>query len=273
MEINLNSFLLMGILNVTPDSFSDGGRFDKPEKAVEHFNYLVASGADIVELGAESTRPGAELLDEECEWKRLDKVLIAINPRRQKVLMALDTRKANIAERASHHGIRIINDTSALQDRRMAEVLAHFPSAYLVLNHNRGIPPASINPPSNPQLLREVIDFFEHKVAAAIGGGMKQNQLILDPGLGFGKGLEENIILLHTLNELKVHFQLPILVGPSRKRFVGELWGENNKDLGSVAISLMAALNGANIIRCHEPKLCQPIHNLRSMPRTNTKNE
>jgi len=261
----------MGVLNVTPDSFSDGGKYLQPEKAYEHFNYLLNGGADLIEIGAESSRPGATLIGEDEEWFRLEKILQAIAPRKQKIAISLDTRKANIAMKALTHGVKIINDVSALDEtaydngelQNLAKVIAQFPSSYIVLNHHRGIPPSFINPPANPNLMEEVKAFFEERIQRAQVQGVKKSQIILDPGLGFGKGLEENIRLIHALNELKIHFQMPIMVGPSRKRFVTELWGEAHRDTGSVAISLLAAINGANIIRCHEPKLHKPIHKVK----------
>jgi dihydropteroate synthase len=253
LKIETDSFLIMGILNVTPDSFSDGGKYCCPSEALDQAKKLIAYGGDIIDIGAESTRPGAELIDETREWSRLKPILETIT-KNTEVPLSVDTRKANIAAKAlKYPNVLIINDVSGLEDTAMATLLAEHPNKKLVINHHFGLPVAQTNAITPKDILKELITFFEERLERAFKAKMQKEQIILDPGLGFGKGLKTNLTIIKALPELKKFFNLPILLGASRKRFISELWGSENLDIGSAAIGLWGAQNGANIIRCHAP--------------------
>jgi dihydropteroate synthase len=257
-NIESQALHLMGVLNITPDSFSDGGQFFNTNSALEHFQKLIKDRADLIDIGAESTRPNAVLIDESTEWQRLEPVLKALCESENKIPISIDTRKSEIAKKALSYEVSIINDVSGLEDPEMPNVVKDS-EALLVINHHRGIPPSIGEVEPNENIIEELILYFEECLKRSIQSGLSKKQIILDPGLGFGKGLRENILILKNLPKLKKYFDLPILVGPSRKRFVKQLWGAEGQDWGSLAVSLLAAANGANIIRCHEPAIYKPI--------------
>jgi len=246
----------MGILNITPDSFSDGDLYLEPPKALEQLYKLISAGADLIDIGAESTRPNATLIDENEEWQRLEPILKEITRNKVQIPLSIDTRKAIIAQKCLEMGVKFINDVSSLEDPQMVKVLAKFPESSIVLTHHRGLPVKSINAKPNLNLMQEIIIFFEEKLRQLKNNA---NEIILDMGFGFGKGLEENILMLKEINCLQKHFGLPVLIGLSRKRFVKELWPNQNPDWASVVLSAVAVGGGANIIRCHEPHLFAPL--------------
>jgi len=257
----MSRFQIMGILNVTPDSFSDGGKYVDSALAIKCFDKLLEEGADLIDIGAESTRPGANLIGVESEWERLKPVLEA-KASTHGHLISVDTRKADIVERAIELGVRIINDVSAAEDIRVAQALSGQSEARLILNHHRGIPPAKLNQDVSGKTVQEILRFFEGRLKKCLGYGMKMKQFILDPGLGFGKGKEENLMLLRDLKLIKETFGLPVMIGASRKRFVKELWGEENADIGTIAVNLVAIHCGAQIIRTHRVDLAYPLRQL-----------
>ncbi|MDP3038477.1 MAG: dihydropteroate synthase [Deltaproteobacteria bacterium] len=246
--------LIMGALNVTPDSFSDGGHFFDREKAIEEGLRLAQGGADILDIGGESTRPGAKPLDAEEEKRRVIP-LIRTLVQKIDIPISVDTRKASVAEKALETGAEMINDISALRfDERMAEVVARW-KVPVVLMHMRGNPETMQLDTHYDDFLGEILSFFRERVAFAESRGIPADQIVLDPGIGFGKSLEEqhNLILLKYLQSFKV-LEKPLLIGTSRKAFIGKILGlpPQEREEGTMATVAVAILNGANIVRVHE---------------------
>jgi dihydropteroate synthase len=235
----------MGILNVTPDSFSDGGRHAAAEAALEHARSMIAEGADILDLGGESTRPGSEPVPFDLEWSRLDPVLddvVALG-----TPVSIDTYKAEIARRACAAGAVIVNDVWGLQkDPAMADTVAEA-GVHVVMMHNRLEADAGLD------ILSDIDRFFETSMALADRAGIARTKQILDPGFGFGKTIDQNFVVLNRFDTLKKH-GLPLLAGASRKRMVGAVLQAEMADrlFGSVAVHLTAMLKGASIVRAHD---------------------
>lgn len=238
---------VMGILNVTPDSFSDGGQFNAPERAIEHARRMIAEGADIIDIGAESTRPytGAAPVSADEELARLRPVLADIVALR--VPVSIDSMKAEVVAFALEQGAAIANDVWGLQrDAEMAKVVAAH-NAPVVVMHNR----LSVDPAID--IVQDVLDFFARSVDIAAKAGIPDGSIVLDPGIGFGKTPEQSMTMLARLDELS-RFGLPLLVGASRKRFIGSVVASEPSERlgGSIAAHLIAAERGAKIIRAHD---------------------
>jgi dihydropteroate synthase len=249
--------LIMGVLNVTPDSFSDGGNFFSQEKAVRHALQLERDGADLIDIGAESTRPGSSGIVPEEEWNRLAPVLFALRAR-LKIPISVDTRKSEIAAKAVESGAEIINDVSGLKhDPHIAEVAALM-RVPLVLMHMRGEPQTMQQKPFARDVLKDVASGLRESLKLARKAGLKNSQIILDPGIGFGKSYAQNYELLARLPELaKLGF--PLLLGTSRKAFIGATLSEagqaatlETKIWGTAATVTASILNGAHIVRVHD---------------------
>ncbi len=250
-------FFLMGILNLTPNSFSDGNLYFNKDFALKHFEKLERSGANIIDIGAESTAPGQELITATEEWTRL-KLIFESNAissfKTLGGLISIDTRKAEIAHKALTLGAEIINDVSALSDPEMLEVLKEFPESKIVIMHNYGIPPKKTFKETNFNIIAELEAFFKTKINILEKSNINKNRIILDPGLGFDKNTQENLIIINNLISLKQAFNLPILIGLSRKRFVKDINNLlNNIDIDktSAVLNAISILNGADIIRTH----------------------
>ncbi len=246
--------LIMGVLNVTPDSFSDGGRFFEESQAVEQGRRLAEEGADILDIGGESTRPGAKPLPDEEEGRRVLPVIERLAPR-VPIPISIDTRKSWVAERALEAGAEMINDVSAFRyDEKMAEVAARW-KVPVVLMHMRGRPETMQSDTEYGDLLGEILDFFRERLAYSSARGIWREQIILDPGIGFGKSLEKqhNLTILKHLSRFKVLNQ-PLLVGTSRKAFIGRILGlpPDDREEGTMATVAVAVRNGADIVRVHE---------------------
>ncbi len=246
--------LIMGVLNVTPDSFSDAGRFFGRQKAVEHGLRLAEAGADILDIGGESTRPGSKALEEEEEARRIIPIIQELS-KKINIPISVDTRKAGVAERALEAGAEMINDISALRfDERMAQVVAES-QVPVVLMHMRGDPETMQIDTHYNDLMGELLDFFRERMAYAESRGIHPDRIILDPGIGFGKSLEHNhnLVLLKNLWQFKV-LRKPLLIGPSRKAFIGKILGlpPEEREEGTMASVAVAILHGANIVRVHE---------------------
>jgi dihydropteroate synthase len=243
----------MGILNVTPDSFSDGGRFIDAGAAVSHALRMEDQGADIIDIGAESTRPGAPLVSSDEELQRLLPVLEALAGRIQ-VPISIDTWKAPVAEAALSAGAEIINDVSGLTfDPSLAQVVAK-QRAGLVLMHTRGTPATMQEDTGYQDLLGEIADFLQTSLQTALAAGSSPEQLVLDPGIGFGKDLAGNLEILRRLPEL-AGLGYPLLVGTSRKRFIGTILQQErpeNRLFGTAATMAMAVAHGAQVLRVHD---------------------
>ena len=246
--------LIMGVLNITPDSFSDGGRFFEWTRAVEQGRRLAEEGADILDVGGESTRPGSRLVPEEEELRRVIPVIEALRPKIS-IPISIDTRKAAVAERALQSGAEMVNDISALRfDEGMAEVVSRR-EVPVVLMHMRGRPETMQADTHYDDLIGEIREFFRERIDYAVSRGISRDRIVLDPGIGFGKSVEEkhNLILLKELRSFRVLNQ-PLMVGTSRKAFLGRILNlppEERED-GTLATIAVAVQNGANIVRVHE---------------------
>lgn len=246
--------LVVGVLNITPDSFSDGGRNLDPQRAVERALEMEAEGADIIEVGGESTRPGAERVPPEEELARLLPVLASLQGKLRAPL-SVDTYKADVARRAVEHGAQIINDVSALRfDEQLAEVAAVSRTA-LVLMHMRGDPATMQQLPPSEDIFAEIVADLKTAVARAETRGVSRRQLVFDPGIGFGKTLEQNLAILNHLERFD-ELDLPLMVGTSRKSFIGRLTNrpEGERQFGTAASVVVAILRGAHFVRVHDVK-------------------
>ena len=244
--------MLMGVLNVTPDSFSDGGRYLEPSAAVAHALAMVEQGANLIDIGAESSRPGASPVDEQEELHRLIPVVKAVS-RETTVPVSVDTMKATVARRALEAGASIVNDISALRwDPGMAQVVAEA-RAGLVLMHMQGWPATMQRAPHYNDVVEDIRTFLSERLQAAIEAGVEREQILLDPGLGFGKTLEHNLILLKRLDAF-LTLGRPILVGASRKAFIGSVVNRpvDERLMGTAAAIVVAILHGAHIVRVHD---------------------
>ncbi len=237
---------VMGILNVTPDSFSDGGRFQAVDAAVAHAKTMVSEGCDIIDVGGESTRPGAIPVPEGEELARIEPVLIAVT-RLLDVPLSIDTYKATVAARAVEIGAVLVNDVWGLQkDPGMADVVAETEAA-IVIMHNRAERDEAVD------IFDDMRRFFDCSLALAVKAGIREQAIILDPGVGFGKTTRQNVEAVARISELK-QYGFPILVGVSHKAFLGSLTGDaiEATTIGTVAVNLVAAAGGASIFRVHD---------------------
>ncbi|MBI4469857.1 MAG: dihydropteroate synthase [Acidobacteria bacterium] len=252
--------LVMGVVNVTPDSFSDGGDFLDADRAAEQALRLESEGASIIDIGGESTRPGSEGVSAEVEWSRVGPALEKLRGRLQ-VPISIDTTKFEVAGRALDLGAAIINDVSGLRfEPRLAELAARR-HAGLILMHMRHTPASMQALPFSPDILEEVEGFFRSAVEIAVAAGVAREQLVLDPGIGFGKDTRQNLQLINHLDRFS-GLNLPLMVGVSRKSFIGKLLGNEPHErlFGSVGAGIMAALRGAHMVRAHDVKpLCEAL--------------
>jgi dihydropteroate synthase len=243
---------VMGILNVTPDSFSDGGRYFNIEEAIKHGEKLVADGADFIDVGGESTRPGSEPISIEEEIRRVVPVVGALS-KKVSVPISIDTYKSHVAEAALQAGAVIVNDVSAMKfDPKMAPVIAKY-QASVVLMHMKGAPKTMQENPTYINVTEEIKQFLRDRADVARETGIRQ--IILDPGIGFGKKLEHNIQIFRELGSF-TSLGCPLLIGPSRKLFLGTILNlpTNERLEGTAAAVTISILNGANIIRVHDVK-------------------
>ncbi len=245
---------LMGVLNLTPDSFSDGNRFLSPEKAVEHALRMEEEGADIIDIGGESTRPFARPVDEAEELKRVIPVIERLAGR-LKIPVSIDTYKAAVAEKALAAGAEIVNDISALMfDERMPEVVAGA-GAGLVLMHTRAKPSVMQKDTEYGSIISEIIAALRHSVALAESAAISRERIVIDPGIGFGKNVAGNMEIIRRLAEFRA-IGCPILIGTSRKSFIGSILGRETGErlFGTAATVAVALVNGASIFRVHDVK-------------------
>jgi len=249
----LKKTYIMGILNVTPDSFYDGGRFFNPQKAVEHALRMVDEGADIIDVGGESTRPGAQPVSIDEELKRVIPVIEAIT-KKISIPISIDTYKACVAEEAIKAGATIINDISGLRfDPEMAYIASKY-SVPVVLMHIKGTPKDMQKNPHYEALIPEIIEYLRESIIMAKQAGIDENMIVIDPGIGFGKLPEHNLQIIKNLREF-CYLGKPILIGVSRKSFIGKVLNEPSPDKrleGTAAAVTASILNGANIVRVHD---------------------
>lgn len=245
---------LMGILNMTPDSFSDGARYMDPELALEHAARLIKAGADIIDLGGESTRPGSREVPAEEEISRILPVLERLKVAFPQIQLSVDTRHAGTAEASIKAGAHFINDISALRhDKNMARLLAAHPDVRIILMHMQGQPQTMQLAPSYDDLFGEIREFFRSRITYCESFGIDRERILLDPGIGFGKNLEHNLRLLKGL-DLFSDLGLPIVLGASRKRFIDAVSPSSADQRlgGSLAAALTGALQGVAILRVHD---------------------
>jgi dihydropteroate synthase len=244
--------LIMGILNVTPDSFYDGGRNFGRDKAIDKVYQLYKDGADIIDIGGESTRPGAETVSLTEEMDRVCPVIEAVAGEID-IPISIDTYKSEVAEEALKLGASIINDISGLTfDDRMAGIAAGYES-YIVLMHIKGSPKNMQSNPHYDNLLDEIYFFLENSKEKAVISGVDKDKIIIDPGIGFGKTLEDNYRILNNIDFFK-KMGFPLLIGLSRKSLIGKLYNNNDDDrlFATIALNSISALCGADIIRVHD---------------------
>lgn len=259
---------IMGVLNVTPDSFSDGGRYVDPDAAVAHALSMVEQGADVLDIGAESSQPGAVPIDEEEERRRLISVVRAVC-RRTTVPVSVDTTKASIAQEALDVGAALINDISALRfDARMGDVVAKS-GAGLILMHMQGTPQTMQRAAQYTDVVEEVRQFLKARLDAAREAGIQAERILLDPGIGFGKNCQHNVVLLDRLDAFHT-LGRPLVIGVSRKAFIGKILGRpvGERLMGTAGAVAVAVMKGARMVRVHDVapirdvvKMVEAIHN------------
>ena len=242
---------IMGVLNLTPDSFSDGGKFNKKNKGLKHALEMFNSGANIIDVGGESTRPGSKAINDKLEWKRIEKF---IKSTKKNIPISLDTRKSEIMKKGIKFGVKIINDVSGLNyDSETISVLKKYKVPF-VIQHSQGTPENMQNKPFYKNELLEIYDFFEQKINFLKSIGIRHNNIIIDPGIGFGKNLKHNMNLIRNISIFH-SLGLPILVGNSKKRFIKDISGKNdtkNRIGGTVASSIYLMMQGVQILRVHD---------------------
>ena len=256
-QLDLSTPKIMGIVNVTPDSFSDGGTYSaEVSGAIQHAERLLQQGADILDIGGESTRPHAAYVSPEEEWARVAPILQVLHT--WQVPISLDTRRTVIMQRALEQGwVDIINDVQALEDEGAVDLLAQYPTMGVCLMHMQGLPQTMQDNPHYQDVVCEVSRYLKQRLAVCEQAGMARERMVLDVGFGFGKTLEHNVLLMQHLDDLLQECDTPLLVGVSRKRMIGDLTGEtvpSERVHGSVAAALAAVARGAQIIRVHDVK-------------------
>tara|TARA_B100001175_G_scaffold164321_1_gene139323 strand:+ start:946 stop:1998 length:1053 start_codon:yes stop_codon:yes gene_type:complete len=242
---------ILGVLNLTPDSFSDGGKFNSKNKGIKHALDLFKYGADLIDVGGESTRPGSLEVSENLEWARINKIIKLLG---KKIPLSLDTRKSNIMKKGIKFGIKLINDTSGLNyDPKTLSVLNKYKIPF-VIQHIQGNPENMQIRPKYKNELLEIYDFFENKIKLLRSKGIVHNQIILDPGIGFGKNLKHNMSLIRNISIFH-SLGFPILVGNSRKRFIKQISKKNDSNLrygGTMASTIYLIMQGVQILRIHD---------------------
>jgi len=255
-QLDLSAPIIMGILNATPDSFSDGGLFDDTRTALGYIEYMVESGAGIIDVGGESTRPGSEPVAEKEELQRVIPIIEQAVSSHHQTLFSIDTTKYEVARKALEAGVHIVNDVSGLQkEPRLAGLCAEYGAGYILM-HSQGDPKIMQQDPSYDNIIEDISHFFRQQVEVAHQQGLKDDQIVLDPGIGFGKTLQHNLTILGNLGRFK-DLGYPLLVGASRKTLLGQILGDRPVDerlIGSVAVHYQAIHDGAKIIRVHDVK-------------------
>ncbi|MAL16909.1 MAG: dihydropteroate synthase [Balneola sp.] len=244
----------MGIINATPDSFSDGGQYEDHSRAMDRIHIMLQNGADIIDVGGESTRPGADLVTVDDEIARVIPLLEKAIPTFSNAIFSIDTTKFEVAKKALEAGVKIVNDVSGLQkEPRLADLCAEFGATYILM-HSQGDSKTMQNNPEYDDVVNDVMSFFERQAKEAKKRGV--HHIVLDPGIGFGKTLEHNLKLVAHLDKFK-KFGFPILVGASRKSMIGSILDNRPTDermIGTVALHYHALMKGANILRVHDVK-------------------
>jgi len=252
-KLKLNNLpILMGVLNITPDSFSDGGKFNKKNAARKQINKLIVDGAKIIDIGGESTRPGSKEIIQKEEWQRVNKVMGYIKSK--KVFVSLDTRKSFVMKKAAKYKLDLINDVSGLSyDKETINFLKNSKLPF-VIHHMAGTTETMQKNPKYSNVLLDIYDFFEDKLKLIRKSGIRHNHIILDPGIGFGKNMKHNITLINNVSIFH-SLGLPVMLGTSRKRFIKDISGNNDSKErlgGTVSSSIFSILQGVQILRIHD---------------------
>ena len=249
---NISEPLIMGILNLTPDSFSDGGLYNKSNKAFRHIEVMISSGADIIDIGGESTRPGSKDIPHRIEWKRLENIISNFKIKFPKVFLSIDTRKSDVMLKAIKHKSDLINDVSGFNyDPKSIEKIKKY-DVWKVLHHMQGKPNNMQINPTYKNVLLDIYDFFEKKINVDFKK-YKYKKFIIDPGIGFGKNLKHNLILMHNIS-LFHSLGFPLLIGTSRKKFINQISGQfdSKERIGGTLASVLYTLQqGVQIFRVH----------------------
>jgi dihydropteroate synthase len=251
-NLNFNNIPnIMGILNLTPDSFSDGNKFNKKNLGFKQANHLFKSGANIIDIGGESTRPGSKTIKTKIEW---DRIKLTIKKLKKKIILSLDTRKSEIMEKGIKAGVKLINDISGLKhDRRSINILKKYNTPF-VIHHIQGNPSTMQINPKYKNVLFDVYDFFEERIKYVRFNGIKHNHIVIDPGIGFGKNLKHNMKLISNISIFH-SLGFPILLGISRKKFIKDISGRNDSEQrlgGTISSSLFSMMQGVQILRVHD---------------------
>lgn len=253
-NLNFKNPILMGVLNVTPDSFSDGGKYNTTFRALDHVKNMIDFGAHIIDVGGESTRPGAKSVSEQDEIVRVSETIQSIKKKFPNQLISLDTRKSKVMQHGISIGVDMLNDVSALDFDQLSYQVVKDSGKPIILNHSQGIPENMQNNPTYDNVLLDIFDYFENKIKFLKDNGIKDEQIIIDPGIGFGKTLEHN---LEIISKISIFHSLgyPIMVGPSRKSFIGKIMGEKDNPQrlgGTIASVLYSYLQGIQLFRVHD---------------------
>jgi len=247
---------IMGVLNVTPDSFSDGGLFFDQSKAYDQSNLMINGGATIIDIGGESTRPSSKVVNEKEEWQRIENVIIKLKKNFPKVILSLDTRKPYVMKRGMDCGIDIINDVSGLNFDKKSFELINSHNIPFILHHMQGTPDTMQDNPKYDDALLDIFDFFEEKINFCIKKNFKREFIIIDPGIGFGKNLEHNLRIISKISTFH-SLGCPILIGASRKRFIEHIvtkFDTSDRTGGTLASVLYGLLQGVQLFRVHNVK-------------------
>jgi dihydropteroate synthase len=251
----LHHTYIMGVLNITPDSFSDGGLYFDPFKALPHALTMIKEGADIIDIGGESTRPGSERISTHEEIRRAIPVIEALSEK-VTVPISIDTYKSEVAKAAVKAGASMINDISGLRfDPEMVSVASEY-GVPIIIMHMKGTPESMQKNPTYHSLIQEIIEFFEERINRAMSAGIVRDKILIDPGIGFGKTFKHNLEIINKLKAFEV-LDCPIVVGPSRKAFIGKILGglvPHERIDGTSAAVAISVFNGANMVRVHDVK-------------------
>ena len=246
----------MGVLNVTPDSFSDGGLFFDQSKAYDHANLMIKDGATIIDIGGESTRPGSKIVNEKVEWERIEKIITRLKKTSPKIPLSLDTRKSYVIKKGIECGVNIINDVSGLNFDKKSFDIINSKKIPFILHHMQGTPDTMQINPKYDDVLLDIFDFFEQKINFCLKRKYKKEFILLDPGIGFGKNLDHNLRILSKIS-LFHSLGCPILIGTSRKIFIKHIvikFDTPDRTGGTLASVLYGLLQGVQLFRVHNVK-------------------
>ena len=254
--LNFTKPQIMGVLNVTPDSFSDGGLFFDEFKANNQANFMIKSGANIIDIGGESTRPGSKIVNEKNEWERIKNIIIKLKKNFPKIPLSLDTRKSYVMKKGIEHKINIINDVSGLNFDNKSFSVINSKKIPFILHHMQGTPDTMQKNPKYDDALLDIYDFFDEKINFCLKKNYKKQLIIIDPGIGFGKNLDHNLRIMSKISTFH-SLGCPILIGTSRKRFIEHIvtkFDTQNRTGGTLASVLYGLLQGVQLFRVHDVK-------------------